>query len=207
MAARTQTQARSNTAIKQAMARKQQLLDTFVERLLEETYAAFREMDGVASHNLVIKFSLPNQASATSGAYWSGSDSADSTKNGIPIVMLLQGERDRETGKLHPERLPGGKTAIQLLNERLVVLAAPCSVELLFDKRSKELEVYVFDHERVPEWEDFKTKKPRQQFISSQPPMMDERRTISDYMPASAQKEEPPAEDDDGFQEVRRRRK
>lgn len=47
--------------------------------------------------------------------YWAGS--GDIHTEATPIVQLLQGVRDHKTGKVHPEWLWGGQTAVANMNE------------------------------------------------------------------------------------------
>ena len=211
----TRIQNTNTTYNKDTTARKEMLLTTFAEKLYTETHLAFREMiDTDSSHIIVAKFCLPNQGATAGEAYWSGED--DATKNGIPIVMLLQGERDREKGTLHPERLPGGKTAIDVVNERLDEANALSSLSLIFDKRSKELHVYLYDHQKRSAFDEFVEQK-KQERPPRQPREPRESQTekakpnMSEWITSKLKKHEipesQPKTEQDGFQMVQRRRK
>jgi hypothetical protein len=218
MATRIQNRIQNKTlnkdAIEKIIARKQELLTSFTEKLFDETHKTFQEMVGPEGHgdfNLVAKFCLPNQGASPRATYWTGSND-DATKNGIPIVMFLQGDLDREDGTLHPERLPGGKTAIQLVNERLDKADARCSITLFFDKRSKELHVFLYDHDHKAEFDAFIAKK-KQERPPREPsaPATEKPKTQLNEWVANKLKQhlgvDPRTLDDDnsGFQEVRRR--
>jgi hypothetical protein len=63
-------------------------------------------------------FHLPtpeNRARDIHSCYWA--DKGDIRTEGTPIVQLLQGVRDHKTGKVHPEWLWGGQTAVANMNE------------------------------------------------------------------------------------------
>jgi hypothetical protein len=61
----------------------------------------------------IATFYLPtreNRARDIHSCYWAGN--RDIHTQGTPIVQLLQGIRDHKTGKVHPEWLWGGQTAV-----------------------------------------------------------------------------------------------
>jgi hypothetical protein len=172
-------------------ARKQELMTSFVDALFSETKVALTELiHHKWPYNRVGQFTLPGSSASPNTTYWA--DPAD-PHNGVPIVLLLQGERDRETGVLHPERLPGRKTAVQLLNDRLNAIDAPVGAQLLFEKSTKELHLYIIDLDHMDKWEEFivKSTVPKQE------------------RPEQEQEQEPepkyPVEDEDGFRLVRRK--
>lgn len=140
-------------------ARKSELMNSFCTRLETESGVIYREIVGHKAFARVSTFKLPGQACDSTAMFWAG-EGIDPSKNGVPIVSLLQGERDRDTNLLHPERLPGGKTAIQQVNSRLAKQDAPYAVSLVFIKSTKELEVYVIDLDRVDEWHSRTAKAP-----------------------------------------------
>jgi hypothetical protein len=164
--------------------RKQELMNSFVDALFNDAKISWKEMDqNKWAYNRIAAFSLPGSGAQTTMTYWT--DPSD-PQQGVPIVLLLQGERDRETGELHPERLPGGKTAIQLLDDRLNEVDAPAGVQLLFEKSTKELHVYIVDLDRMDEWTTFiqsASQKPKERV-------------------AQAQERREPVVDEDGFQLV-----
>jgi hypothetical protein len=190
MAARFQTRPQAQTTNHKATQRKQELMTTYVEALLDEAKIAFTELDqNKWAYNRIAKFNLPGSGAPAKTTYWT---LPSDPEHGVPFVLLLQGERDRETGQLHPERLPGGKTAIQLLNQRLNEIDAPAGVQLLFEKSSKELHVYIVDLDRMDDWEAFV----KQQSVPAP----------STRKPAPKPQVKAPAEvDEDGFQMVRRK--
>jgi hypothetical protein len=169
--------------------RKQELMNSFVDALFDEAKIAFQELEqNKWPYNRIAQFHLPGSGGPANLTYWT--DPSD-PQQGVPIVLLLQGERDRETGELHPERLPSGKTAIQLLNNRLNDVDAPAGAQLLFEKSTKELHLYVVDLDRMDEWTEFINK--------SAAPMKPKER-------APAREPVAPVVDEDGFQLVTRRK-
>jgi hypothetical protein len=69
--------------------------------------------------------------------HWAGPD-ADPSKDGVPIVMLLQGVREHTKGgpRLRPDLLAGGKTALQLAQDKL---AGPARLDCAFNAKNKSL--------------------------------------------------------------------
>ncbi len=96
------------------------------QRYLMESFSDilyYRILDTIASvPNLEFSpigiYLLPtpeNRARDIHSCYWAGN--GDIRTEGTPIVQLLQGVRDHKTGKVHPEWLWGGQTAIDNMNE------------------------------------------------------------------------------------------
>ena len=137
----------STTAIK---ARNAELMKSFCAALEEETHKMYNAIAGCAPFGVVGNFKLPGQGEPVS-TFWGG-EGVEPTKSGVAIVYLLQGERDQDTKMLHPERLPGGKTAIRHVNDSLAKKDLPYAITLVFTKSTKDLDVYVVDLERLDEW-------------------------------------------------------
>jgi hypothetical protein len=211
---------RTTAHVDQIIERKHKLLTTFADTLYEETRQAFKEMTAEGINNIIVaKFCLPNQGAPPRATYWTGNVADDGTKNGVPIVMLLQGERDRETGTVHPERLPGGKSAIQLVNERLDKEETKCSIELYFEKRTKDLQIYLFDNshaERV-EWAAFLEKKKQERPARPKKQPAADRAPINEWVSAKFKEQQEQdtastaaaveADEEEGFQVVQTRRR
>ena len=215
---RTPRTPRTTAHVDQIIERKHKLLTTFANTLYDETRQAFQEMTIEGTNNIMVaKFCLPNQGAPPRATYWTGNVTDDGTKNGVPIVMLLQGERDRETGALHPERLPGGKSAIQLVNERLEKEDAKCSIDLYFEKRTKDLQIYLFDnaHSERVEWSAFLEKKKQERPVRpnlKKQPAADQRAPINEWVSAKLKEKQEQvsaaveADEEEGFQVVQTRR-
>lgn len=69
--------------------------------------------------------------------HWAGPDT-DPSKDGVPIVMLLQGVREHTKGgpRLRPDLLAGGKTALQLAQDKLT---GPARLDCAFNAKNKSL--------------------------------------------------------------------
>ena len=97
-------------------------------------------------------FTLPtkqNREENPARCYWAPPD-CDIRKDGTPCVMLLQGPRNPETGTLHPEKLWGGKTAVQNIDE--VLKPSGWGLRLVFQGKEQLLKVYVVDLKRESEF-------------------------------------------------------
>jgi hypothetical protein len=100
----------------------------------------------------IASFTLPtpdNRRENPNQCYWTA-PGGDIRKDAVPCVMLLQGPRDPETNKLHPERLPGGKTAVQLVDQSLK--SKGWGLRLIFNGKDKTLNLYVVDLSRESEF-------------------------------------------------------
>jgi hypothetical protein len=100
---------------------------------------------------LLGKYFLPGTLKATpEQCYWAAG--GDPSRDGTPVVQLLQGVRDSVTGEVHPEWLWQGKTVIDQVNLKLV--DTPYKAEAIFFPRDKCFEIYV--HNGSKEWLDYK---------------------------------------------------
>ncbi len=82
--------------------------------------------------------------------HWAGRG-ANPSKDAVPIVMLLQGVRERTKNgyKLRPDLLAGGKTALQIAQEKL----SSINLEYSFNVKNKSLIITaIWD---AAEWEAF----------------------------------------------------
>ena len=135
-------------------------MDSFVQELKFLTKETANRMPVTQAYGEIVHFYLPGQGKNPERTHWSGSE-GDPTTGGFPIVMLLQGPRDRQTGRLRPDKLPNGKTAVDLLNQYLEQEGVSFGVELLFEKTNKKLMLYLVDLEQFDQWQDFLAKTAR----------------------------------------------
>lgn len=72
--------------------------------------------------------------------HWAGRG-VDPTKDGVPIVMLLQGVREqtKEGPRLRPDLLPGGKTAWQIAQSMLDEREHDARLDCSFNSKRKSL--------------------------------------------------------------------
>jgi hypothetical protein len=95
-------------------AKQRHLMESFCD-MLHQRIRAKISSDSVSPFDFAAigTFYLPtreNRSRDIHSCYWAGS--GDILTEGTPIVQLLQGVRDHKTGKVHPEWLWGGQTAV-----------------------------------------------------------------------------------------------
>jgi hypothetical protein len=95
---------------------------------------------------------LPNKyrKQAPNTTHWAGQDQ-DPSSGGVPKVMLLLGKRVSGSNESDPALLPGGKTSLGFLGERLYPKGYQVCV--LYDDRSRSYKVYVvWDQDAWSDW-------------------------------------------------------
>lgn len=75
----------------------------------------------VKNTTVLLVVRLPNADCPAEEKYFAGLDAngrlKDASRNALPTVMLVQGVRPRDGGDPDPTKLPGGKSALQLVND------------------------------------------------------------------------------------------
>jgi hypothetical protein len=102
---------RRATALK---AKQRYLMESFCDMLHQRIRAKISSAsESPFDFAAIGTFCLPtpeNRERDIHSCYWAGN--RDIHKHGTPIVQLLEGVRDHKTGKVHPEWLWGGQTAV-----------------------------------------------------------------------------------------------
>ena len=119
----------------------------FTEAIYEQLTIAM-QTDPSARLHLILEFKLPGEGPAEY-CYFPAT-------NGVPIVLMLQGPQNPNLGnKPDPNLLPGKKTAIMLLNEKLEADSSPLGewgARLLFNKKTRSLMIYAMHLDHVSEF-------------------------------------------------------
>lgn len=132
----------------------------FTNALHEQLTIAMAD-DPKSRLHLIIEFKLPGEGTADYCYY--------PPVNGVPVVLMLQGPKNTE-GVADCNLLPGKKTAIMLLNDKLAEDKGPLGewgVRLIFNRKSRSLMIYGVHLDHISE---FLAKEaslaPKQQFAS-----------------------------------------
>ena len=134
--------------------RQKDLLKSLAEELVELTDVKTREAaEKGHGYTKVAEYFLPgfdkheleNETVAVPRnppefTHWAGRG-VDPTKDGVPIVMLLQGVREqtKEGPRLRPDLLPGGKTAWQIAQSMLDERDHDARLDCSFNSKRKSL--------------------------------------------------------------------
>ena len=152
-------------------AKQRHLMESFCDMLYYRIQDTILSTKGSVL-NIIGTFTLPtteNRARDVHRCYWAGK--GDVRTEGTPIVQLLQGVRDHKTGKVHPEWLWGGQTAIDNMNEWFS--KDDWLVHNHFNAERKEFQVYLVDR-KATHWErelaELTTPRPRRNQSHYQPP-------------------------------------
>ena len=105
--------------------------------------------------------------------HWAGHD-VDPSNGGVPIVMLLQGVREvtRSGPRLRPDYLAGGKTSLQLAQEKLT---SPARLDCSFNPKTKSLIVTAIWIEE--DWADFQRRRQQRSVRNTRAPNQTPRQT------------------------------
>ncbi len=153
-AAHQKTPKISADEIERRRQRQKDLLTSLAEELVELTDVKTREAaEKGHGYTKVAEYFLPGFDKVENGnetvavprnppelTHWAGRG-VDPTKDGVPIVMLLQGirEQTKEGPRLRPDLLPGGKTAWQLAQATLEERDHDARLDCSFNSKRKSL--------------------------------------------------------------------
>ena len=103
--------------------------------------------------------------------HWAGND-VDPSNGGVPIVMLLQGVREvtRAGPRLRPDFLAGGKTSLQIAQDKLT---APTRLDCSFNPKKKSLIVTAIWIEE--DWADFQRRRQQRSVRNNRVPRQSDR--------------------------------
>lgn len=138
--------------------------------------------------------------------HWAGlgEDGAprDPSEEGVPLVMLLQGPKPRDSKLPDPKLMPGGKTVPMLMMEEFAKAKKNFGVQCTFSKGKLRVWV-IWDRKAWREWTE--ARAPRRPAAAAEPVPEKPQMSLDEYRASKSKAPTPKAQaDDDGFTEVKR---